>query len=86
MVLPNSVDDLGVSKTKLLLSHRKQSDKVDAAKILPPPSAVIEHDNAKNSYPRPETSQSTGYNAPVEQVGFFSPSMHRIWFSNGKLS
>ena len=72
MVLPGSVNDLGVSNTKLLLSHRKQRNKVDAPKILPPPNAVIEHDNAKNSYPRPETSQTTGGNAPVEQVGFFT--------------
>lgn len=71
MVLPDSVNDLGVTNTKLLLSLRKQRNKVDAPKILPPPSAVIQHDNAKNPYPQPETSQSTGCNATVEQVDFF---------------
>nr|XP_010930718.1 E3 ubiquitin-protein ligase RGLG3 [Elaeis guineensis]XP_010930719.1 E3 ubiquitin-protein ligase RGLG3 [Elaeis guineensis]XP_010930720.1 E3 ubiquitin-protein ligase RGLG3 [Elaeis guineensis]XP_019708404.1 E3 ubiquitin-protein ligase RGLG3 [Elaeis guineensis]XP_029122475.1 E3 ubiquitin-protein ligase RGLG3 [Elaeis guineensis] len=54
--------------TQRLRPMEKQRNKVDAPKILPPPNAVIEHDNAKNSYPRPETSQTTGGNAPVEQA------------------
>ncbi|XP_008781601.1 E3 ubiquitin-protein ligase RGLG3-like isoform X2 [Phoenix dactylifera] len=54
--------------TQRLQPTEKQRDKIDAPKILPPPSAVIEHDNARNSYHWPETSQSTGYNAPVEQA------------------
>lgn len=54
--------------TQHLRPMENQQEKLDAPKILPPPSAVIEHDNARNSYPPPETSQSTVYNAPVEQA------------------